>query len=231
MTSPDYIKINGVSSHTINVWVDTPPVPPMARQKYTVWTSKNDIQGTTADNVYEDITYAVTMYVFKDENYNNTEIYSFFSAAETLEISRVPEFYYKIKQVAVDASEDYDGNRIRYTVTFKLSPFRYSIENPAITLAKNDIVTNKGTRYSKPLYRIEGSGDISLIVNGESLQIKDVSEVVNIDCERLVIYDDAGNNFLPKSNGKLPFLASGENLITWFGNVTQCTVKMNERWY
>lgn len=229
--SPDHIIVNGVSSNTLNLWMDTPPVPPMARQKYTTWASNNDTMGTTPDNVFEDSTYTVQLYAFKPDNYDNTSVYSFFSDVTTLEISRHPGYYYKVKQTAVSSDEDYDGNRIKYTVTFKLSPFRYSVENPEITVSKGEFITNNGTRYSKPYYQITGSGTVNFYVNGKLLKIADLDGVINIDCERMVAYAPDGTNLLPKTTGELPFLASGANQITWSGTVSSVKLRVNERWY
>lgn len=228
----DYIKINGVSSETINVWVDTPPVPPMAKQRYTAWVTALDEGGTTADNTYEDISLNFPMYTFFNENYDNTLIYKYFSNAQTLEFSRHEGYYYKIKQVSVSAAEQYDGNRIKYTASLKLSPFRYKVSNAEISVANGDIVENTGTRYARPIYKITGSGNITLTVNGQALEITGLSGKMTIDCNRMVVYDpDSGTNLMPKTNGILPFLAVGNNVISWTGNISAFSLVKNERCY
>lgn len=227
----DYIKINGISSETLNLWADTPPVPSMAKQKYTSWVNASDEGGTTADDTFEDVTLNFDLYSFFDENYDNTAVYQYFSNAQTLEFSRHEGFYYKIKQVSVTCEGQYDGNRMKYRASFKLSPFRYAVNNPEIEVTSGDVIENSGSRYSRPVYTLTGSGTATITVNGETFTINDLSGTAVIDCTRMVVYDlTSGDNLLPKTSGKLPFLAVGNNVIS-YTNVTSLTLKKNERWY
>lgn len=236
MASPDYITINGVSSNTLDLWCDTPPVPPLARQKYTSWDLAIDENGISPDDVYENLSYTVKLYRFKQPNdLDNAQIYAFLKNGRTLEISRLSGYYFKIKSLSVQVSGDYDNNKIIYAVTFTLSPFKYLIDNEEITAEKGGTIQNTGTRFSRPVYKITGTGSINLIVNGETLTINNdlatVDGIFYVDCERMLVYNSANQNLMPKTSGKLPFLAVGTNSITWTGNVTSVKVTKNERCY
>lgn len=227
----DYIKLNGASSETLNLWVDTPPVPPMARQRYTSWVNAADEGGTTADDTFEDIKLSFDLYSFLDEDYDNTAVYQYFTNVQTLEFSRHSGFYYKVKQVSLDSSGKYDGARIRYRASFVLSPFRYGVDNPEISISSGDTVTNNGSRYARPVIRLTGSGEAKVTVNGEAFTFLELSGKAVIDCVRMVAYDpDNGDNLLPNTTGKFPFLAVGNNTIT-YTNISSLDLTKNERWY
>ena len=56
----DFFIINGVSSKDKNLGCDTPPVPPMAKQRYTAFSTGWDEDRTTPDDCFEDIKYKLT---------------------------------------------------------------------------------------------------------------------------------------------------------------------------
>ncbi|MDE6035893.1 MAG: hypothetical protein K2G36_08305 [Ruminococcus sp.] len=232
MRSKDWFKINGISSYTVEIYVDTPSVPPMAQQYYTTYQTNFDENSTYSDNIFDDITYSITFYTFY-KDFDNTDIYSFLADAQTLEISRLPRYYYKIRQLSLDNPENvFRGEKIRYKLNFRLAPFRYFTENPAISVLNGSVISNNGTRYSKPTLRIVGTGDISVNVNDLTFEVKGLSEnqEIIIDSSKFITY--SGNElFHNRTTGKYPLLAVGENVISWSGNVKNVEISKNERCY
>lgn len=232
MRSKDWFKINGISSYTVEIYVDTPSVPPMAQQRYSTYQVGADEDSTYPDNIFDDIIYSLTFYTFR-KDFDNTDIYSFLANAQTLEISRLPRYYYKIRQLSLDNPENvFRGEKIRYKLNFRLAPFRYFAENPAISLHNNSIVCNNGTRYSKPIFRIVGTGDIFVNVNNQIFEVKGLAEnqEIIVDSSKFITYSD-GELFYNRTVGQYPFLAVGENLISWGGNVKNVEISKNERCY
>lgn len=232
--SVDWFMVNGVSSDTIpDIYVDTPSVPPMAKQRYTRYQTGADEDGVSPDNTFEDLSYSLTFYTFSRTSFDNSDIYAFLSNPRTLQISRLNGFYFKVHEVHIDNPENVSkGMKIRYNVNFMLAPFKYFTDNPEILVTSGSIVTNRGTRYSRPTFRIVGTGDIKLNVNGEVFEVNGLSEnqQVIIDSSRYITY--SGNNlFYTKTKGKYPFLASGNNVISWDGNISSVHVTKNERCY
>lgn len=233
--SKDWFKINGVSSDTVGIYVDTPSVPPMAQQRYMQYTTGTDEDGTTPDDTYEDIEYVLTFYTFNRTDFDNSDIYAFLANAKTLEISRLNGFYFKVRQVYVDTPENVmKGEKIRYTITFILAPFKYFTSEEEITLKNGSIVTNYGTRYCKPTFYITTSdnGDVTIIVNGATFQLLNLvkGQTVTVDTSRYIAY--VGNEILyNRTVGQFPFLASGDNYISWSGSVSSLKVLKNERNY
>lgn len=232
--SADWFMLNGVSSETIpDIYVDTPSVPPMAKQRYTRYQTGADEDGVSPDNTFEDLSYPITFYTFNRKSFDNSDIYKFLANPRTLQISRLNGFYFKVNEIEVGNPENVSGGlKIRYNVNFRLAPFKYRTSNPEIAVTSGSIVTNTGTRYSRPIFRITGTGDIKLNVNGEVFEINGLSDnqQVTIDSSRYITY--SGNNlFYAKTKGLYPFLAVGDNLISWEGNISSVNVTNNERCY
>lgn len=227
--SDDYIILDGVSSNTVGLYCDTPPVPPMARQRYTVYQTGAEQDGTTADNTFEDMDIPFNLYTFLDEDFDNTAVYRYLLNKSRLEFSRHSGFYYKIRQVNVSPPQEIaDGRRIGYTVTFTVAPFRYSTENSAISVSSGDIVENTGNYYSRPLITLTATGDVTISVNGREFTLSAVAGTVNIDSERHIVY--SGNNIIyNKDSGSYPLLGVGSNRITYTGTVTSMSIVKNER--
>lgn len=232
--SKDYFIINGVSSRSIpDLYVDTPSVPPMAQQRYTTYQTGADEDSTSPDSTYENITYTLTFYTFDRENFDNRDIYAFLANAETLQISRFNDFYFKVREVRMSEPKNVSrGLKIRYTVTFMLAPFKYLTDNPETTISNGSVVRNNGTRYSKPIFKITGTGNIKLTVNGETFEVNGLSagQEITIDSSRYITY--SGNDlFHNRTKGKYPFLAVGDNWIEWDGSISSVKITKNERCY
>lgn len=234
MTSKDWFKINGVSSDTVDVFVDSIAIPLMARQRYSTYELGADENMAMPDDTYEDINYSIVFYDFFRENFDNTRIYAFLSNAKKLEISRLPEYYFKVRQTSVNnAQSSHDGKKIRYEVSFVLAPFKYKTDNEPIIVSSGDVVINTGTRYSKPLIEVSGSGTINFVVNNISftLIMPENSTTVVVDSEWKVVYDNDTKKVLWNcTSGKFPLLSVGDNTI-YFDEGTTVKLWKNERCY
>ena len=114
-------------------------------------------------------------------------------------------------------------------IKFLCKPFRYAVENEPITLNSPQTLNVGGSYPCEPVYKIYGTGNINFIVNGETLQIKDVSEHITIDTNRLIAYK--GDTVLVnKTVGQYPMLGVGDNSISWTGTVSKVEIVKNERW-
>lgn len=136
-----------------------------------------------------------------------------------MQTSRNTKFYYKVRKVSsVSASVSIDGKKIKYEISFLCDPFKYYVENPEIKLKNGDIVENNGKLFSRPVFKINASGEFTVDVNGTQITINNPSDSqpidIVIDCEKMIVY--TGNEML-KTSGKFPLLAVGNNKITWSG--------------
>lgn len=232
MKSKDYIYINGVSSDTVGLYIDTPPVPPTAIRRGASYNVGGESDVFSLENGYDDITVKIKAYVFFADDFDNSELNAYLNDVKTLQTSRNTKYFYKVKRVtSVSASATLDGQKIKYDISFLCEPFKYYVENPEIALAHGDVVENKGKLFSRPIFKFNVSRTLKLDVNGVSLTIfnKQNDADVVVDCQRMIAY--SGNEML-KTSGYFPMLAVGHNKITWAAtSLSSATVKVNARCY
>ena len=224
ITSNDYFTLDGVSSATVGIYVDTPPIPPLAKQRYTTWKTGIDMDNASPDDVFENITISFSCFVFfKSTNFDLSAIYAFLQGKTTLQYSRFADRYFKIRQIGgLTPQQQYDGNKFKFTVSFVCAPFKYHTSNSAVT--PSGTIENPGTRYSRPVYAITHSGACKLTVNGEELQIAaGAASPIYIDAERMIAYDGTGANQTKYTTGNFPFLVPGVNTISTTGSLVSVT--------
>lgn len=118
-----------------------------------------------------------------------------------------------------------------FPIIFYCRPFKYAVENNIVTInTSGTAITNPGSIDSEPIISIYGSGDIVFKINGQQLNLKDISEKIIINSAIQDCYDDAGNNLNGKMTGEFLKLKPGENIIEWSGNVTKVELLPNWRW-
>lgn len=233
MVSEDYIVINGVSSDTVDLYVDTPPAPPFSEQRANTYQTGYDEDMTILEESYKDITVTVKCYTFLPSSLDNTALYAFLQSARTLQTSRYDDKYYKVRYVkSISPAVKADGKRVDYTIQFVCAPFKYSVDNDPISLTNGGYLSVSGTHFARPIFRITPSGTgFALIVNGVtftsgSTALTPGAEYV-VDSERMIVY--TGTTIIHGTVGKYPLFAVGQNQISWEGTLT-VTVQKNERW-
>lgn len=228
--SPDYLIIDeDRTSNDIGIWVDTPPMPPMAEQVYRELTIPDREENlTVADESYKDIQLAVKAYIF-DNAYDMTTVYSWLRGAKKLRF-KDDDYYYRIKQVKPPTLNYQGYGKTMITLNFVVSPFRYiKVDTTVISTQTTFTVQNTGNVYCRPQYKIFGSGNITLQVDDPSnaITVKDVDGYAIVDAERLLIYKDS--DFL-ESEGVIPFLDAGTSTVTISGSgYTNIEITRNQR--
>ena len=230
VSDSEKFSLDGTSSDTLGIYVDYLPPMPMAEQKYTDFNVGEDEQKTTPDDVFNNITYQIRFYTFLPENYNDSAIKAFCFNKTALTLSRFPGYYFKIRKASLQTADGTGyGKRVDYTLTLILAPFKYVTDNQQITLASGDTISNPYTRYSKPLFEITGTGNITLTVNDVAFTISGLTEnqTVYVDSTRHITY--SGSTLLTgKTNGQYPLLNIGSNTVSWTGTIS--SVKYNGNW-
>lgn len=105
-----------------------------------------------------------------------------------------------------------------FPVTFIVEPFRC---DPEETITTELSINNEGHFSIYPKITIKGSGDISIVTNGDVFQVKNVVNKAIIDSELMVCVDSDGVAL--KNYGNYPELAKGKNVISTSGTITSIT--------
>lgn len=231
ITGRDYIIINGVSSDTVGLYIDTPPMPPMQAQNFQTVSIPNRPEVLTVRSITRaDVQVDINAYLFDDDqSADPSAIYAFLDNAETLGTSKSEDFEYRVRRF-LGVTPAYQGHgKQLLTLSFMCSPYRYSTDNDAAELMTfPNTVNNSGNVFCQPIYKLYGIGELTLTVNEDTdntLTIPDVDGYVVADAEKLICHKDG--TFM-RCSGKIPFLGVGDNSIET--NATKIEIIKNERW-
>lgn len=238
--SPDKMLVNGVPSDTVGLYVDRPPMPPMASEevrKYDLPTG-SVYQRT---GYYEDITLNVKCFVF-DGGYHPEEIYKWLSGAKTVLFSRCPDYLYKVKQVSGITPQYKQLGKNYLQVQFICEPFRYTVDNEPQTFDDAEFtIYNRGNVPCEPVFKIALDSEAtaeSLTVNGEELEITATTiagETIFVDVPRKKVwmYEDGVPTVIQNlTSGRFwaQLLQAGWNTVEISSGITSVEVTKNERW-
>lgn len=240
--SPDKMLVNGVPSETVGLYVDRPPMPPMASEKV----STHDLPTQNGSvirrmGVYDDITLTVKCYVF-DGGYHPQDIYKYLSGAKTVSFSRVPDYFYKVKKVNGITPQYKQLGKNFLQVQFECEAFRYTVDNAPQTFTGTEFtIYNRGNVACDPVYKLVLSDEATtekLTVNGEELEIAATTiagETIYVDVARKKVWmyaDEAQTVIQRLTSGSFwkQILQCGWNAVTVTGGIESVEVTKNERW-
>lgn len=156
------------------------------------------------------------------------DIYALFQGKGTfIHRDEQDKFYYAVPQIITPSNVILYMNTM--TLTFDCSPYAYAADNEPVELTVSpSVVTNTGGIFCQPVYKLYGTGELTLTVNEDTdntLTIPDVDGYVVADAEKLICHKDG--TFM-RCSGKIPFLGVGDNSIET--NATKIEIIKNERW-
>ena len=230
----NYIIINGVNSLTIN-GLAIKELPSIS--KPAIRTLTEAIDGRDGDIVTKlgYSAYDKNMEIGLYGNYDIDDIIAYFNQSGTITFSNETDKYYYFEILNQIDFEKLIKFRTA-NVVFHCQPFKYEVGESAIALSSGDtIVENKGNIYSKPIINIEGSGTISVSLNGNqifSIDMSDNSEIT-IDTSKLEAYDPNTSVLLNRivTGDYDDFrLESGNNTISLSGTITSANITYVSRW-
>ena len=230
----NYVIINGVNSTTLN-GLAINEMPPIT--KPSIRTNTEEIDGRDGDIVtrlgYSAYDKEMTIGLYG--SYDLDGIMSYFNQSGTIIFSTETDKYYNFEIL-----EQIDFEKLaRFktaTVTFHCQPFKYEVNETPITLISGDnVVRNKGNIYSKPIMHIEGTGTITISLEGNqvfNIVMGDNTEI-EIDIEKLEAYNPNDGTLLNRivTGDYDDFrLESGNNTIALGGTITDAYITMYSRW-
>lgn len=230
----NYIIINGVNSLTIN-GLAIKELPSIS--KPAIRTLTEAIDGRDGDIVTKlgYSAYDKNMEIGLYGNYDIDDIIAYFNQSGTITFSNETDKYYYFEILNQIDFEKLIKFRTA-NVVFHCQPFKYEVGESAITLSSGDtIVENKGNIYSKPIINIEGSGTISVSLNGNQIFSIDMSNnsEITIDTSKLEAYDPNTSVLLNRivTGDYDDFkLESGNNTISLSGTITSANITYVSRW-
>lgn len=245
LVSPDKMIINGVSSDTVGLFVDTPPMPPkseeIVEESTPLGRSESIVYHT---GQYKNIEITVKCFVF-DYGYLPDSIYKYLQAAQTLSFSSEERYFYKVKKVsALNPSYQKNGKYL-LSVKFICSPFKYLALNPEHEYSFPEGQTsgtahilNSGDIYCEPLIWLsagENHAVATITVNDVTVTMPaTASSDVYIDLQKMEVYTISGGQIISVQSNVMGrwwdfIFPPGYTDIAWTGS-KDMKITLNERW-
>lgn len=199
-------------------------------------TNVTEIDGLDGDIVdylgYKSYNKSVSIGLTK--NYDIDEIIAYFNGSGKLVLSNELDKYYNAQII-----DSIDYNRLinfkKAIVKFYVQPYKFLLNESSyileIATETSLSVLNKGLEKSKPIITLYGTGEIEILINGNSIFSVNMGtdEYITIDSEKEEAYKGAvlkNRQML----GSFPELNPGTNVISWVGNLTKIEVAPRSRW-
>lgn len=228
----DWFEWNGVRSTVYGVHVsEQPPITlPAERVVFTdVPGRSGSLTVTEGPDVYEDMT--LTVHCFISNSTDITALTAWLRGGGKVTFANRPGgFYYAriINQISFE--KVLHGSAYRsFAVNFRCKPFFYLTPTGDITVnATGAFVTNPGNAAAEPVLTLTGSGDITLLVNTQIIQLTSITSGITLNSElQEAYYGSTAMN--EKMSGEFPVFQPGVNSISWSGNVTGIVIIPNWR--
>lgn len=110
----------------------------------------------------------------------------------------------------------------KFVVQFLVNPIAEDIISSTHNVIENPDSFNifGATANVYPIIKITGSGDATITINNKIFKLFDMDGTFTLDCKLKVITKD-GVNVSNKMLYDFPYLKSGENIISFIGNITE----------
>jgi phage-related protein len=228
------IVYGGETSSDYGIVVGEVPSFDKPKRRSTVF----NIQGRNGsiifqDGSFDDVTRSYKVWIAEDNN-NLVDKVNAVSAwlysktgYQRLEDSFEPDVY---RLAYYNGSGDVSNELMAYgetTISFTCRPERFlKTGEDVIDIYNGGSIYNPTRFEAKPLIHIEGSGTVSVSINGKTLTAS-ISDYINIDCDRMDAFRLPSENKNANITGTFPTLDAGKNTVSITGTVTKCTIKPN----
>lgn len=143
---------------------------------------------------------------------------------QRLEDSFEPEVF---RLAYYNGGGEVSNNLMQYgeaVVSFSCRPERFYKSGDIPRPLTNGLKIYNPTRFiAKPFLHIEGSGEISITINGQTITAQ-IVDFINIDCDRMDAYRLEPENMNNQIAGTFPTIAPGLNTVAITGTVTAATI-------
>lgn len=211
------INYNGTSASELKVLVkQRPNIPAPARKRNLIEVSGRDGELVKFDGTYEDIKISIEFnYITKTgswaEIYRRAKKWLYSQGNQELSFSDDPEFFYKVKDVEIGANERMSLRTGKFQASFLCEPYQYAASGKREHSV--DEVRYNHFEASHPKYLISGTGNCTLTVNGNSVEIT-VDEHIVLDTEKMLAYkNETLQNTNVSGDYEAMYLTPGTNEI------------------
>ena len=236
-----YFILDGVNSEDYNLFIQRTPLIETPSRRVELRHAMGVHGGIPYDEkAYDNTTMQLLMFIDGDDKIKDREKVDSLLRNKGVFKEFIPywdpdKIYYIMNTDSTQyESPSWYGEKQTLQANFTVKPYKYLRDVLDISFAKSMAITNPmENEVSQPLITIEGTGDVTLKVNGVDYLIQNVTESVTVDSERYSTYRRFSSGFIENQNSKYrqknyPIFTSGLNSVSVSGNVTNVTV--SPRW-
>lgn len=138
---------------------------------------------------------------------------------------------YKVKKVIFGDIQKEFRTIGEFDITFLCEPFTQDLDSEV-----HEVTTSgfefyyAGNAPGDTLIKIYGTGNIQLTINGETMQINNVTDYVEIDSNLLQVRNQDGTSKDNDTLGDFVLLEKGENIISYIGEVTKIIIEYTTKY-
>ncbi len=138
---------------------------------------------------------------------------------------------YKVKKVIFGDIQKEFRSIGEFDVTFLCEPFLQDLDKTTHEITTSGFKINyDGNAPGDTLIKVYGSGNIQLTINGETMQINNVTDYVEIDSDLLQVRNQDGTSKDDDTLGDFILFTKGENVISYTGTVTKVVVEYTAKY-
>lgn len=223
------ILLDGVSNKELGLSLVSRPDIPTPEQVVEYINVGGRHGSLTKKGAYKDIVIPMEfsfMGVHATVKHIRREVNRWILDKETLIFSDDTDFYYNLKNVTAQSTVNDIDIYGRVAIDFVCSPFQYQITEPII-LTSPGVIVNPATIEAEPLLTVFGTGNVEININNQSFKLTNLSDYITIDSDLKEAHRDGD----PRNNnmfGKFPLFKTGENNISFTGNLVK--IEIEPRW-
>lgn len=139
--------------------------------------------------------------------------------------AQIDDSRFRVQEGGADAAYD------SLTIEAVLDPYLRKATETPISLSAPGTFSGDGSDAAEPVITVQGSGDVSLTVNGATVLIDGLDGALTLDCEAGVAYITSGGEKL-WAGGMVTLLdgwpklraSGGSNTVNWSGSLTSVVI-------
>lgn len=226
----------GINSADFGVWLEGQPQitgGAVRNETQTIIGSAKVLHYTEGDDAMDPVQISLDCAVGDVSDEDMTEIFAWLRGSGDLRTDYDPDHCYRgafvVNQISMERMfRAMRGERFSVELECEAHRYHYPEALPIAMSAPGEII-NPGTAPAEPLIRVNGSGDVELMIGTSTLLIDGLDGYAMIDCETQMIYKgDVNLGASVTRLGAWPVIPAEGCVINWTGSITD--IEITPRW-
>lgn len=228
------LYFNGNRSLNLNLFLENYPSIPIANEEY----EEQPVEGRSGNLIinkgtYPDKKIPFTFTILSPRiDIDFEKVYEWLTEIEDNRlIFGRSDRCYKVKKVIFGNIQKEFRSIGEFDVFFLCEPFTQDLTKTVHEITSSGFKINyMGNAPGDTLIKVYCNGNIQLTINGETMQINNVNNYVEIDSDLLQVRNQDGTSKDNDTLGDFVLLTKGENIISYTGSVTKIIIEYTTKY-